>query len=631
MFHARSRRSAAPSRLAAVVACFGLIGLIALAAPAQETDPSPPPAPPEGATFSETVQVRVVDIVVQVQDESGATPTDLGAADFRVVVDGVEQRVVRAALASPAARAEAAAEAASEPAAAAEPAAVPEPAVQAPPELNEWTTVVYFDQPLLAMRSVGRIADALAADAAALTAMGPVEVVFAAPVPRTVLPATRNAGELATALRTLGNKAHGGQELLAIRRAYQQALGETDMSDVMLRASEASAPRPRQGRGGAGGDLNTVADRTTERRDDPFRDTGRKLARQRMAARHAARAEAAVLSRQRTFLLDWLAGYGGGKPRALLLASDGYDEDPREYYLSGIDSERTRGELRNELEDASFGPASEEIQRVLAAHGWTVVPMAVGGLAAADLADAAVAGRERYRQFAGSKYSIAGGRAYTGTSGQGSLFTSPLAPLVDLADATGGDLVVDERKLGDAVRGLGERYVVTYQLSDPPDGLVRDLEISVRRPGIRVDAPRYVAEVSPEAVAVLRARRLLEGAERTGDLPTVVESTRGEAKGDTVPVRLRATVDLGPLDAVREKLSGTSVRATVAVLLPDGRVFVNHQAARQNLSHLEDWHYDATLNVPTGSTLAALVVEELTTGAWGGGATSFPAGDPAAP
>ena len=614
-----------------------LVLVLALAAVAPlAAQEEPPAATPETATtpeaptgtFTETLQVVAVDVVVEVHDAEGNTPADLSAADFSVLVDGVERPVVsalRAAGATPAPAPEplptpAATPTEEVPAVASADLTLPES------DLPPWTTVIYFDQPLLAVPAVDRAARNLAAAAPALTHLGSVEIVVANPLPQTLLPATRDAEAVAAALGALAAGSHGGQELLTLRRRFLDELNTDQMSDLLSKSNEASGPRRDQPRTGRP-DSATILDRTTERREDPFRDTTRRLSRQRMLVRNYARIEEQLLDRQRTFLLDWLAGYGGGKPRALLLVNDGFDEDPRDFYLHGIDSQRLEAELRGELEKVSSGPDTEELNRILAAHGWTVMPVALGGLAATDVADAATAGRERYRAFAQDRYAVSSGRGFTASTSPSSLLVAPLSPLLDLADATGGRLVVDERKLPAAIAGLGDRYLVTYQVPGPADGSVHRIEVRSLRPGLTVEAPRFVAAATPESIAALRARRLLEGSVRHGDLPLSLAVEHQGQGGDNVPVTLKAVADLGPLAPVREGLGATSLRATVAVLLPNGQVFIHHQTAlRQNLTQLAEWRYNATLNLPAGSTEAALVIEELATGAWGGSATSVAPG-----
>jgi hypothetical protein len=172
--------------------------------------------------------------------------------------------------------------------------------------------------------------------------------------------------------------------------------------------------------------------------------------------------------------------------------------------------------------------------------------------------------------------------------------------------------------------------IVTYQAASS-DGAIHRVEVRSRRPGLEVKTPRYVAATTPEAVATLRARRLLEGGPRHGDLPLALEAAAEEAKGGNAPVSLRATTGLGPLAEAKAGLTAASLRATVAVLLPNGQVFVHHEmASGQDLSHLVSWLYSARLNLPAGSPAAAVVVEELATGAWGGAATRLP-GAPTAP
>ena len=59
----------------------------------QPKPPAPPAGPAEGAIFGEKIDVRAIDVEVVVADAAGKRVRGLKAADFRLLVDGKEERL----------------------------------------------------------------------------------------------------------------------------------------------------------------------------------------------------------------------------------------------------------------------------------------------------------------------------------------------------------------------------------------------------------------------------------------------------------------------------------------------------------------------------------------------------------
>jgi hypothetical protein len=161
--------------------------LLAVLAPALLTlllAGSAPPASPPPRTFSEKVEVREVELVLDLPDTlSGRRARALLPQDLVVAVDGVSHPVVRI-----------------EPVVAGvgrAPASEPAP----------WTLLVYVDRTLSRPDTALLAALALAKRADELTRLGSVTVVVADPEPRVVLDGARDARRLAAALTGVASAA----------------------------------------------------------------------------------------------------------------------------------------------------------------------------------------------------------------------------------------------------------------------------------------------------------------------------------------------------------------------------------------------------------------------------------------
>jgi hypothetical protein len=170
--------------------------------------------------------------------------------------------------------------------------------------VGPWQLTVFFDAELSDEQTVSRVGRSLSEHAAELAAAGWVEVVIADPEPRLVLPATRDPEAVAGALGRVYLLERGRDRLVELRREAQQRL--------------AAAPP----------------------------DAGRQA-----VLAEAVAAETALVQERLDTLLAWLAdrprsGPRSG-PRALLLASDGYDLDPAAALRDRL-RRRSGGQQQNE-------------------------------------------------------------------------------------------------------------------------------------------------------------------------------------------------------------------------------------------------------------------------------------------
>ncbi|HEX7829898.1 MAG TPA: VWA domain-containing protein, partial [Thermoanaerobaculia bacterium] len=177
------------------------------------------------------------------------------------------------------------------------------------------------------------------------------------------------------------------------------------------------------------------------------------------------------------------------------------------------------------------------------------------------------------------------------------------------------------KQLPEVMDRLRNRVRLTYQVDREPDLAPRQVSVRTRRPGLKVTAPRWSSSSAAAAVMEVRALDLLENPERAekGDLAIEAYAVPDENSGITERAgTLRARIDLAPLKAVSSQIGATRVRFTIAFnesgSLPS---FVHNTMDVADLGKLDSIEWAAPYKVPPTTDSASIVVEELTTGAWG--------------
>ncbi len=158
--------------------------------------------------------------------------------------------------------------------------------------------------------------------------------------------------------------------------------------------------------------------------------------------------ERALLERQRTALLSTVGARPSGGAGLLILVQDGFDLDFARFYLGS--TERLEG-LETDVDEAHAA-----LCRAVAAAGWTAFGLALGE--------------------------------------QGSEFVGARQPIRRLAEATGGELLVEGEAFARALGSLDRRVRLTYRASrepaDAPFGAeIRPLEVRFRSRAVA--APRW--------------------------------------------------------------------------------------------------------------------------------------------
>jgi Ca-activated chloride channel family protein len=426
-----------------------------------------------------------------------------------------------------------------------------------------WRVVVYVDRVLAGTRSVRGAGGLLAAQSRELAALGPVEVVIAEPEPRPALFPTQNPQAIDEALSQLMLEGDGRDDLRLLRQRY---LGEVG----------APTERPEE-----------LADRLEE----------------------AITAEARLVRHQQDVLLEWLAGSARQDgPRVLFLVSDGFDLDPRTPYLSAVADPARRGSLRGEMSDPGLAERNGVLVRAAAALGWTVLPMPMGNERLPELRpwrpssnpDIPVGvvitpGRKKPEE-APSKPPPALPE-----------LVDPRAPLAALAAETGGEVLTSPSAMASAIARLRSRVWLRYETPDMVGGTPRLVDVRVAS-AEKTRAGRWSGPGLPDALAALRAERILSSGQEEGELPVAatLRSLEDPAGGTSW------TLELRPEQPIRQRL-------TLAIPSGSGEALTHRVLSPADLG--QDGLWRVPLSLPPAAEVIAIVLDVVDgpeTGSWGG-------------
>lgn len=331
---------------------------------------------------------------------------------------------------------------------------------------GDWQVVVYFDAPLSTPEGLKMAARTLARHAESLIALGPVEVVLADPLPHLFLAASRSPIEVKEALKDVPLDSFCGGELAWLRQRFLAAAANTD--------------------------ADTVAD-------------------------HALGREVELLEQQRVGLLRWLADRPSRGPRVVFLVQNGFDLNPREFYLERVG--------RTFYEDPRSEIAHTDLARTLAADGWIAVVLAMGSPPAE--------------------------------------MSEPLAPLDELRKATGGVIVTRPKKLVPVFEDLSRRRLLTVELTGTADGEPRSLEVRHRQTGRRLGTPAWATASIPRTLAAVTASPDADATEVAASTSPVVNPVirllRPEATALAGPTRFRTVTGRRQIERVVFYLDGEEV------------------------------------------------------------------------
>ncbi len=530
--------------------------LLALPAPAQQE-------PAE--SFSDHVDVTVVELMIDVRDKRGQQVEDLGPEDFEVLEDGTPMAVLGVDYPPPAV-----------PVPAADRLEPESPAVEeAAPGPDRWRFLIYVDLPLTRKRSLKRAVETLTGQAEDLVALGPVEVVMANPRPEVVLPFSRDADEVREALDSLRETA-GGHELVRIRRDFLRHM------DLRFQRNEDQV------------DTRAVLN----------------------LVRSSIGREYVILRQRLLTLARWIGAYGHVPASAAILVSDGFDLSLTDFYVAATARPEVEFELNQELKRDRLDPLIAELAREIAAHGWTSVMLALGGTPL-DAVDASLAYYDRFRSIGESS----GLRAASGAAPVSTL-ERPIEPLNLVAEETGGEVMTARKTAGRALGRIADRIRLSYQASRPSDGAMHRIEVRLKRRGLKLLAPQRVRSPTPAQIAGARARRLLISDLDAGDLP--VRLALAEVDGGAKKSRLLEVETVFDLKLLRPLLEAPKVPFAFTFGAEQaGAPPLIHRVAQEvelpaGAAAWPRFSYKVVLELPDGVRRLSVVVEEPASGIWGG-------------
>ena len=322
-----------------------------------------------------------------------------------------------------------------------------------------------------------------------------------------------------------------------------------------------------------------------------------------------------IRARQLDRLVVELAGRGGGGPRALWLAVDGWPLSPEQLERWGRDKRDGVA-----LEPAIRGLAGAG--RALAGYGWVTYPIAIR----AEREEPSPRESERRMQVssggAGDErttvpvFTVSGAKNPPGASTEAQLATLTdfsLAPIADLARTTSGALIGHETRLRSAMSELVRRRRATYRGPRPAPGSLLPIEIRWRGGDGRVlPATRFLRASTPPEVSVARLRALLAG----GAAPVAAGITLNEPRVATL-VAARDLCFSGEADEL-------PTRVSIAREKKDGSVELHVGEVRTLVKEGGRLCTGLSLPFSADETSIAWIAENLDTEIWTGAVEKAP-------
>lgn len=346
--------------------------------------------------------------------------------------------------------------------------------------------VLYFDLDLLSEGAARGSAVALSALARDLVQLGPVEIVLSERSGLRGVPVGGSDAEAVNAaLEGLALRQTGGDRLAKLREEFARAL-------------------PADPRGTAEGVTEAIAE------------------------------EVQVVRQARERLALFAAETGPRPGSVLVLVTGAAEEDPRGFYRRALEGARVGLADLDAVPRPVVLPTADEVGRILAAYGWTLVALDPGRTGGKSLLGGPVQVNPTVREQ--TPRALPTGPAEN--SGNPAMIGIKLgrrddepaaAPAFDpalgdgaawqaVAEATGGELFGgDPLGLGTALGRLRGRVRVSFAGASLQPGEV--VPVAVSAPGdTRLLAPRWLGRAPLESVAAIRVRQLLEGEELEGEV-----------------------------------------------------------------------------------------------------------------
>jgi hypothetical protein len=331
--------------------------------------------------------------------------------------------------------------------------------------------------------------------------------------------------------------------------------------------------------------------------------------------------DAATLRRQCDRLIAWASAPRPPGPRVLFLVADGFAVTPEEVKA---------------LETGSMAGSSEraavllETARLLAAYGWTTVPLPLRETREVEATGPARPDHDldRFRidHQGTSEHNISVPRVPTFAKRAPSPFhwegaltlqiEPDLSPLRALTVPTAGELVGLEMLLDPVLDDLSGRWQLWFQAPENNEGRARPLQVRLKN-GTMLRTRTWLRSSTPEEAAAARVRTLLLNAmdRADGNLPLQADLSRA-ADG-----RLVVQLTVAPSTYPAPVAPGP-VRLSWAFAGEEGAPEVRHEMAHGIVSG-EGWSHSLTLDAPPGVWRLVVAVDDLARERWNGVAQTF--------
>jgi hypothetical protein len=326
--------------------------------------------------------------------------------------------------------------------------------------------------------------------------------------------------------------------------------------------------------------------------------------------------DAATLRRQCDRLIAWASAPRPPGPRVLFLVADGFAVTPEE---------------AKALETGGMAGSSEraavllETARLLAAYGWTTVPLPLRETREVQATGPARPDHDldRFRvdHQGTSEHNINVPRVSTFPKRAPSPFRwegaltlqiePDLSPLRALTVLTAGELVGLEMLLDPVLDDLSGRWQLWFQAPEPNEGRARALQVRLKN-GTVLRTRAWLRSSTPEEAAAARVRTLLLNAmdRADGNLPLQVDLRRAADGRFVLRLTVAPSTDPAPV-------APGPVRLSWAFADEEGAPEVHHAMAPGILSG-EGWSHSLTVDAPPGAWRLVVAVDDLARERWNG-------------
>ncbi|HEX7833642.1 MAG TPA: hypothetical protein VF787_28575, partial [Thermoanaerobaculia bacterium] len=374
-----------------------LVLTLATGTPAQERT---------GNKFGAKAFVTAIELVVDVTDASGKTPTDLTPADFVIMEDEDRREVVSVEYLG-----------GGIPTVMADTTVAPPSAA---PRAADWQIVIWFDGLTSDRGLLNESVRDLKKQMPQLLSMGTVTILYSDFTTKALVTSSRNPRAINDALDGVMKNGIGDR----IARLRRQFIMEAEKVTSVTLPEGVFV-------------LNTVSNDIAPYVSEELR----------------------LLSIARTNLLRWIARVPRRQPRMLMYVGGGFDLDPVDFYAtvfeSTPDAENGRDTLRRSENKVALDAENDKVARALALEGW--IAIAVGGTGSYSMASGVERGGSEMVSNRGTNNAM-----------PVHLFSEPSAPLRQYASETGGALVMNVKQLPEVMDRLRNRVRLTYQVDREP-------------------------------------------------------------------------------------------------------------------------------------------------------------------